>query len=220
MEFDYLGIMRGKNTDDLIELISLTFKKKNGEDVTRGLSIYGLSAACLELKNRELKADDISKLNEITNNSFAILGEVHKQELELKHINSKKVGGLNKNLKIFGGLLVFIVLFIIVSNFSKTNGSDSIDGTYISALPRCTVELQENGTVIISPYFGDNETPHCVTEGTWELTNDNEVNIVLVDNPNCNTNTFNGIWKVKDCSTLDNQLTKCLSFGAMSFIRK
>jgi hypothetical protein len=220
MEFDYLGIMRGKNTEDLIELISLTFKKKNGIDVVRGLSNYGLSAACLELKNRNLKDDDIAKLNAITNNSFVILGEEHKQELELMHINSKKVDGLNKKLKIFGGVLILILLFIIGSNLSKSKGSDSIDGIYISGLPRCTVELQKNGKVIISPFFGDNETPHCVTEGTWELTNNNNVNIVLVDNPNCNTNTFNGTWKVKDCSTLDNQSTKCLSFGAMSFIRK
>lgn len=215
MEFDYLDIMKGKTTEDLIELISLTFKKKSGIEVTRGLSNYGLSAAGLELKKRNLTDLEITKLNEITNNTFKDLGEENKQELELNHENFKRPTGLNKNLKIIGGVIVLILLYILGSNLS--NG---IEGTYKSEFPKCTLELQKNGNVIISPIYGDNQTPSCVTDGKWEKTKSDELKIEVVNNPNCNTNSFSGQWKVENCKTIENTSTKCLSFGGMKFVKK
>jgi len=103
---------------------------------------------------------------------------------------------------------------------SSYSSSLKFEGLWRCPFPKTSIEFQSSGRVIISPSYGNSKTPNCVTDGTWEKINDNEIQVSIINNPNCEINSFVGIWRIEEGKNYDGSKMNFLSFGNLKFIKE
>ena len=129
----------------------------------------------------------------------------------------------NKKLNPFYVFIFIIPLWVLFLNLViPILNTDSLkfEGLWRCPFPKTSIEFQSSGRVIISPFFENNKTPSCVTDGTWEKINDNEVKVSIIHNPNCETDDFGGVYKIEDGKNFDGSKTQILTSGIMKFEKK
>ena len=93
-------------------------------------------------------------------------------------------------------------------------------GLYKSSFPNLSIELQKGGNVFVTPKHGSGNTFYCRTTGSWSEISENEVNIILEANVNCDwLSDLNGNWIITEVNTFEGNKTLLLSKGTWKLIR-